>query len=274
MAVSNDLPSLIESVCKPNSNIQDHRTLLEAIVSQLGALNQSAGISPVAPTSGTQKQAGLAPPLASAMAAGANGAITLAITNPSMASNATVYHEVSYSTVKNFSQNVTTLPKTAQTSVNIPAPGQSPFIRYRSSFDGVHWNSHQLIQNSAVDAGLQTSAATSNGVVLNQSNYATVVGQPSTGGIPSIQIYGPTGPYNGYTRVKGTVQASRPSATIINSNYQSDSYVAWDGKQYQVGSSLPDTFNDTWEPVGVAAVNGTPGGGGSAGGNGGRLTAV
>jgi hypothetical protein len=244
------------------------------MIDQLTALNQSAGISPVHPTSSTQAAAGTPPPLASAAAAGANGTIALSITNPSLPANATVYHEVSYSTVKNFSQNVTTLPKTAQTSVVIPAPGQTPFIRYRSSFDGVHWNSHQFVQNTAVEAGLQSSAATSNAVVLNQSNYATVVGQPSSGGIPTIQVYGPSGPYHGYTRVKGTVQSSRPSATLINEDYQADTFVAWDGEKYQTGSSLPSTFNDDWEPVGVAAVNGAPGGGGATGGNPGRLTNV
>ena len=274
MAVANDLASLVEAVCKPNPNINDHRTLLTAIIDQLTALNQSTGVSPITPTSGSQKAAGTPPPPATAAAAGANGTITLNIQNPSLPANATVYHEVSYSTVKNFSQNVTTLPKTAQTSVVIPNPGQSLFIRYRSSFDGQHWNSHQLVQQSAVESGLQSSAATSNAIPLNQTNYATVVAQGSVGGAPTIQVHGVGGPYNGYTRVKGLQQFSRPSATIINASYQSTAFVAFDGKKYQVANSLPGTFPDSWEPVGVADVNGTPGGGGPTGNNGGRLTAV
>lgn len=274
MAVANDLPSLVESVCKPQPDVNDHRVLLNSILEEISGINTSIGRAPLYPTSSTQAAASLPPPLATATAQGANGTIALSIQNPLLAANATIYHEVSYSTTKNFSQNVTTLPKTAQTSVVIPAPGQAPFVRYRSSFDGVHWNSHQFVQNSAVEAGLQSSAATSNALVLNQSNYATVVGNASAGGIPSVQVYGPSGPYNGYTRVKGTQQSSRPSATIINAGYQSDSFVAWDGKKFQLGNTLPQTFNDDWEPVGQALVNGQPGGGGATGGNGGRLTAV
>lgn len=274
MPASNDIPALIESVCKPHADVNDMRTLLLAFYAQHNVHNQSNGTNWLSPTSSTQKAAGLPPPAATASAQGANGAYTLNIQNPDLAVNKTIYHEVSYSPVKNFSQDVTTLPKTAQTSVVIPNPGQSLFIRYRSSFDGQHWNSHQLVQQSAVESGLQSSAATSNAIPLNQTNYATVVAQGSVGGAPTIQVHGVGGPYNGYTRVKGLQQFSRPSATIINASYQSTAFVAFDGKKYQVANSLPGTFPDSWEPVGVADVNGTPGGGGATGSNGGRLTAV
>jgi hypothetical protein len=269
-----DIRSLIEAVCKPHSNVNDQRVLYEAFMNQLELHNQSTGTAWLNPTSSTQKASTVPPPLASAAAVGANGAYQVNIANPSQAANATIYHEISYSPVKNFSQGVTTLPHSAQTSVVVPTPGTSGFIRFRSSYDKVHWNSYQLVQNTAVDAGLQSSGATEPAVVLNQSNYATVTAEGSVGGAPTIKVFGPAGPYNGYVAIKGSVQSKRPSATIINGTYQQTAVVAWDGRRFQVGSSLPEVFPDSWEPVGQAVVNGAPGGGGPTGGNGARLTAI
>ena len=271
MPASNDIPALIESVCKPHADVNDMRTLLLAFYAQHNVHNQSNGTNWLSPTSSTQKAAGLPPPAATASAQGANGAYTLNIQNPDLAVNKTIYHEVSYSPVKNFSQDVTTLPHTAQTSIAVPTPGTSSFLRIRSSYDRVHWNQHQLIQNTAVDAGLQSSEASANAMVLNQSNYATVTAEGSVGGAPVIRIAGPGGPYSGYVAIKGTVQSKRPSATIVNGTYQQTAFVAFDGKRFQVGSSLPQTFPDSWEPVAQVVVNGTPGGGGPTGANPGRL---
>ena len=265
-----DVRSLIESACK--GNVNDLRTLLLQFNDQFDLHNQATGTNWVDPTSGKQQPSTTPPPAASAAAKGANGNITVQITNPSQAAKATIYHEVSYSTVKNFSQNVTTLPVSAATSVNIPAPGQAPFMRIRSSYDGHTWNSHQLIQNTAVDAGLQTSAASSPAMVLNQSNFATVATEGTSGAIPIIRVYGPNGPYSGYTRVVGTKQLSRPSATILNSNFNVSQLVAFDGRRFHLSTTLPGIFNDSWEPVGEADVGGGSGGGGNFGGNGGRLT--
>ena len=184
-----DIRSLIEAVCKPHSNVNDQRVLYEAFMNQLELHNQSTGTAWLNPTSSTQKASTVPPPLASAAAVGANGAYQVNIANPSQAANATIYHEISYSPVKNFSQGVTTLPHSAQTSVVVPTPGTSGFIRFRSSYDKVHWNSYQLVQNTAVDAGLQSSAATEPAVVLNQSNYATVTAEGSVGGAPTIKVF-------------------------------------------------------------------------------------
>ena len=269
-----DIYSLIESVCKPRPNINDLRDLLISFAKQHELHNNVTGTNWLNPTSGAQKAGNTPPPAASAIVDGANGAYTVHVTNPSQASNATIYHEVSYAPVKNRSQNVTVLPHTAQTAIAVPTPGTKSFLWLRSSYDRVHWNQHQLIQNTAVDAGLQSSAASSNAMVLNQSNYATVTAKGSVGGAPTIEVHGPAGPYNGYVHVKGTVQSTRPSATIVNGTYQETALVAWDGKQFQVGSSLPEVFPDSWEPVGQAVVNGPPGGGGPTGGNGSRLTAI
>jgi hypothetical protein len=267
-----DLSALIESaVVRGNQN--DHRELLEAIVNQLSAIGGAVGVSPLTPTSSVQKSATTPPPAATATATGANGITTIQVTNPTLATNSTIYHEISYSPVKNFSQNVTTLPPTAQTQITIPNPGQSPFIRIRSSFNKNDWNSHQLIQNTAVDAGLQSSAASEPATVLNNWNYANVVGG-GVGGTSTIQVYGPNGPYSGYTAGRGSTQVSRPSATILNTSYKQNQIVAFDGKQFQVASILPGALKDSWEPVGQAGTQAAPGGGGNMGGNGCRLTAI
>lgn len=269
-----DIRSLIEAVCKPHSNVNDQRVLYEAFMNQLELHNQSTGTAWLNPTSSTQKASTVPPPLASAAAVGANGAYQVNIANPSQAANATIYHEISYSPVKNFSQGVTTLPVSANNTVSIPAPGQAPFVRIRSSYDGSTWNTHQLIQQTAVQAGLQSSAACEPGTVLNNWNYANVVGQGAPGQVPLIQVYGPNGPYHGYTAGRGTTQVSRPSATILNTDYSENQIVAFDGKRFQISPVLPGVLKDSWEPVGLAQVNGTPGGGGIKGGNGARLTAI
>ena len=269
-----DVYSLIESVCKPKPNINDLRELLITLAKQHEVHNFVNGTNWLQPTSNSPKAANVPPPAASAIVSAANGAYTVHVTNPSQASKATIYHEVSYAPVKNFSQAVTTLPHTAQTAIAVPTPGTQAFLRIRSSYDRVHWNEHQLIQNTAADAGLQSSAASSNAIVLNQSNYATVTASGSVGGAPTIEVAGPGGPYSGYVHIKGSVQAKRPSATIVNGTFQQTALVAWDGKRFQVGSSLPQVFPDSWEPVGQATVNGAPGGGGPTGGNGARMTAI
>ena len=264
--------SLIESAVKGNK--EDLRRLLLAFSDQHELHNQVTGTNWLNPTSGVQKAGSTPPPPATATAAGANGTISLTITNPAQAAKATIYHEVSTSPVKNFSQGVTVLPVSANNTVSIPAPGQAPFVRIRSSYDGSTWNTHQLIQQTAVDAGLQSSAASEPGMALNNWNFANVVGQGAPGQVPLIRVYGPNGPYSGYTAGRGTKQGTRPSATILNSNYAQSQIVAFDGKHFQLSSTIAGAMNDKWEPVGQALVNGTPGGGGISGGNGARLTAI
>lgn len=267
-----DPRSLIESAVAGNK--EDMRRLLLAFTDQHELHNQSTGTNWLNPTSSVQKPSTTPPPAASTVANGANGTIAVQITNPSQAARATIYHEVSYSTVKNFSQDVTTLPASPSGFVTIPAPGQAPFIRVRSSYDGSTWNSHQLIQNSAVNAGLQSSAASEPGTVLNNWNFATVSAQGAPGEVPVIRVYGPNGPYSGYTAGRGSTQVTRPSATILNSSFKQSQIVAYDGKNFQLSPSLAGAMKDNWEPVGQALVNGAPGGGGNLGGNGARLTAI
>jgi len=267
-----DTRSLIESAVKGDR--EDLRRLLLAFNDQHELHNQVTGTNWLNPTSSVQKAGSTPPPPATATAAGANGVISLQIANPTQAAKATIYHEVSYSPTKNFSQGVVTLPVSANNTVSIPAPGQAPFVRIRSSYDGSTWNTPQLVQQTAVNAGLQSSSASQPGVALNNWNFANVVGQGAPGQVPLIQVYGPNGPYSGYTAGRGATQFKRPSATILNSNYGQSQIVAFDGKRFQLSSTIAGAMEDTWEPVGQALVNGTPGGGGAAGGNGSRLTAI
>ena len=267
-----DTRSLIESAV--GGSKEDLRRLLLAFNDQFELHNQATATAWLNPTSSKQKPSTTPPPAASAVAQGANGTIAVQITNPSQAAKATLYHEVSYSPVKNFSQGVTTLPPSPAGLVTIPAPGQAPFVRIRSSYDGSTWNQHQLIQQTAVKAGLQSSAASEPGTVLNNWNYANVSGQGAGGQIPLIQVYGPAGPYSGYVAGRGTVQVRRPSATILNVNFDQSQIVAFDGKQFQISPTLAPALHDSWEPVGQAIVNGPPGGGGISGGNGARMTAI
>jgi len=270
--MSADIRSMIESAV--DGSKEDMRNLLLQFMNQHILTQQVTGTSWVTPTSSTQKPSTTPPPRASVVAQGANGVISLQITNPAQAAKATIYHRISYSPVKNLSQNVTVLPTSAATTVNIPAPGQTHFIQVESSYDGVTWNTPHLVQQKAVNAGLQSSAASEPATALNNWNFANVVGKGSSGQIPVIQVYGPNGPYSGYTAGRGSTQVKRPSATILNTDFTQNQIVAFDGSRFHISPTLPPILNDSWEPVGQAIANGPVGGGGINGGNGARLTAI
>lgn len=238
-----NLPSLIESASRGNK--EDMRTLLTQIV---GIQSQSGAVTGQLP----------APSPASISVAAANGVYTFQITNPSNAGNAPIYHEVSYSTVKNFTQNVITLPVSPATGGTVASPGASLFFRLRSSRDGSTWNNYQLAQNSASNAGLVSSAAMVNNSPLNQTNFATV-DSIANGTSAAIRVYGTAGPYHSYVDVKGGAQNVVPSATIVNVSYNSNAVVAYDGTKFRTSPILPGVFNDDWRPVGqVSVVGSTP----------------
>lgn len=165
-----NIPALIESAAK--GNVEDFRTLMLSMYDQFNLVNTATGLNWLTPGEVTA-QAGT-PPLAKLTVSGANGIYAAEITNPSNAASVTLWHEISYSPVKNFSQQVTTLEPTSATGVVVPSPGTQLYFRLRSSYDRSTWNSYQYASTSAVASGLQSSAATENNVVLNQSNYATV----------------------------------------------------------------------------------------------------
>lgn len=230
--------SLIESASRGSK--EDMRILLTQFATLFNAQGTVAGQL-------------AAPPAASVAVSAANGIYSVQITNPSNAQNTTIYHEVSYSPVKNFSQGIITLAVSPATGVVIPSPGTALFFRLRSSYDRSTWNNHQLAKNSASSSGLVSSAALSNNAPLNQSNFASV-DSVSNGGSALVRIYGLAGPHHGYVQQKGMQQLSRPSGTIANISFGSTKVAAFDGKKFRIASIIPGVFDDSWEPVGIVSV--------------------
>src|SRR5208282_2141192 len=222
------------------------------------------------------KAGGSAPPVGvTHTVVGANANYTVSITNPSTPQGTTIYHEISYSPVISFKSNLTTtLPPFTETTKNIPAPGSNQFFRLRSSFDRKTWTNYQLSSTSPIDAGLIESGTMAPGATFNQSNFAVATSE-AVGSGASVFISGTGGPLTPYTAVKGSMQSSRPSATIIGNTFGPSEFIGWDGTQFQLKGTLADVLADNLEPVGKVAIgSGAPGGGGTAGGNGARLTAV
>jgi hypothetical protein len=183
---------------------------------------------------------------------GANGSFSVAITPASAAGNAVVYQELSSSPVANFATGVTTYPVSANTSYVFPNPGATLYWRLRSSFDQKHWNNYTT-QPGAVSAGLLSSAAAASNLSLNQSNYATV-DSVANGGTATVRVYGPGGVGTAWTSILGNGSKVIASGTILNVNYGSNGFVAWDGSKYQFKPQLSQTFPDTWAPVGKVSV--------------------
>ncbi len=265
--------ALIESVVKglPAHSQDDARNLLTTVLDNLTALSPGGNLLQ---PGGIKSGSSAAPVGVAHTVTGANAAFNVAITNPASSSPQPIYHEVSYGPLASFTQGVTTMPPTTATSVSIPAPGAKAFFRLRSSYDGVNWSPHQLSSTSPIAAGLVSSSAISNGATFNQTNYA-VVNARAAGSGSSISVSGTGGPFTPYTAVKGPVQQTRPSATIVGLAESTDQFVGWDGNQFQLRSTLAATLPDNLEPVGKVTIgSGQTGGGTSVGGNGGRLTAV
>jgi hypothetical protein len=230
----------------------DTRTILLGMYDQLDAHNQALGIPLLTPVNSKTGPASAPPPSASILATGANGTIGVAISNPPQSINKTIWHEVSYSDQSNFTSGVTTLKPTTSLNLQLPMPGSAPFIRIRSSYDQQNWNSYTY-QSGAVDAGLQTSAATENHVVLNQTNYATVDSVDGAGSA-NVRIYGKSGVGTQYPSTKGGIETLLPSATIIGVPYGSSPVVAHDGANYQVRNTLPEVLSDANTPIGSVSV--------------------
>lgn len=249
-----DIPTLIESVAAGN---EDMRNLLYAFYNQDTLLNKATGNSQVDPASGAQQSQAATPVAGTIAVSGANGTYQVSIANAAQSGvNTAIYNEVSYSPIKSFGQSVTVLPASTATTVTVPNPGQSLFFRFRSSFDRQNWNSYTLAATTPISSNLQSSAASENNVSLNQSNYA-YVDSVSVGATADVRVYGAAGPYNGYTKNLGGVESPRPSATIVNAAHNSTQIVAYDGEQFQIASTLPGVFSDTFEPVGQVSVVGS-----------------
>jgi hypothetical protein len=234
------------------------RNFCQGVFDEIDSLHQATGTNFLSPVNSTQTPASAPPATASLSVSGANGSYQISITNPPQSINKSIYHEVSYSTKSNFSQNVTTLPVSTATKLSLALPGATVYFRIRSSFDQANWNSYQ-IQASAVSSGLQSSAATENANVLNQTNYANV-DSVSAGASANVRIYGKAGPTTQYPAVKGATETILPSATIINVPLSSTQVVGFDGTDYQVRGTLPEVLADGTTPTGSLSVvgGGTP----------------
>lgn len=240
--------ALIESAIGGNKN--DLRTLLQNLVLNDQTLATSTG------TQFGQSAQNVAPPAQAGFAvSGANGAYTATIANPAGVV-ASLWHEVSYSTVKGFTSNVTTLPATQATSVTLNLPGQSLFFRLRSSTNRQTWNDYQLSSQSVVSSGLISSAATSAGAAFNQTNFG-VVTSTAVGASANVQVQGAGSALSSMVAVKGKNQSILPGATIIGVTPGSSQFVAWTGSNYVLRPTLAAVLDDDLTPVGKVSVVGT-----------------
>lgn len=244
--------ALIESMARsfPPGSQEDVRNLMNLLVTNITYLSPGGNLLQ---PGGTQPGSSAAPVGVTFTAQGANGVITIAVTDPSTAKPNTVWHEISYGTLVSFTQNVTTMSPTTNTSITIPAPGQSLFVRMRSSFDKVNYSPYQLASTTAIDAGLVESSAMAPAAAFNQTNFG-VVNSAASGTAAAVTISGTGGELTSYPAVKGATQVIRPSATIVGVEPQSEQFVAWDGTGFQLKPTLAAVLTDGLEPVGKVSV--------------------
>ena len=256
---------LIESALRGNKDAL--RVLLQNYSKQIQTLNQSTG------TSATNSQNVGVPAQGALNVAGSNGAFNVQIVPAPQNNPATLYHEVSYSPTKGFTNGVVTLPVTTATGFPVNVPGKQLFFRVRSSFNKVVFNQPTLHGQSAVDSGLVSSAAISNGGAFNQSNLGTVTSSQQSG-TAAITIQGAGGTLSSLVALKGGVQSILPPAVIIGNALGSNNFVGYDGAEYRVKPTLGAVLDDSLTPVGKVVVGGAGGGGGAEAGNGARMSAV
>lgn len=248
-------PGTINNAAKGDSEAL--RVVLNAISAQLSALSVGTGVQLLEPTSGGRAQTPVTslPAAASLSVSGANGIFTLAIGNATQTIASTPYHEVSYSTSANFG-NAVALPVSSSTSLTVPLPGVTYFWRIRSSYDQKNFNAYAPASgNAAVSSGLQSSAATSDAAVLNQTNYANIDSQDNGSGSANVRIFGKAGPGFMYPAVKGAAETILPSATIVKVPFSSQRVVAYNGR-YSVQPTLPMVLADGMTPTGSVSVVG------------------
>lgn len=254
-AIQANPAALVESVARnlPPSARDDFRNLLNQIIlANLTAFTPGGNLLQI----GGPKASSSAPPTGvTHSVTGANGVATVAIANPSSAKSSPIWHEISYSPLKSFTQSVTTLPPTTATNVTIPQSGVSAFYRLRSSFDKKTWSNYQFPTSGpvAVDAGLVEATAMTPGAAFNQTNFA-VVNSEASGGAAVVTISGVGGSLTPYTAVRGTTQAQRPSGAIAGIAPLSNQFIGWDGKQFHAKPTLAAVLADNLEPVGKVNV--------------------
>lgn len=254
MSVVNTIPpsdyELIESVVnKLPPNVQeDARALFQSFSAGVQQTKAAVGL----PSSANQQNVA-APPAATLSVEGANGAFNVSITNPTLSSPTTLWHEISYSPVANFTSQVTTMPPTQSTGVTVNLPGQTLYFRIRSSTNQVVWNNYAVF-GSAVSSELVSSAATSEAGAFNQTNYA-VVDSTAVGSTAEVSIAGASGPLTNLVRQKGPAQTVLPSSTIYGVTPGSDQFVAYDGEGYVLAPTLAGALqSDENVPIGKVSV--------------------
>lgn len=253
MATSNPIPfsAEIENVRNALASSgagEDVRTVLEGLVNAVSRINPNAlTAQAVGANPGQAVPAGV-----SIRVTGANGVFTVAIDDGNQ-NGKQVWKEVSYSPLKSFSQSITVLPVTTDTSISVPEPDRTFFFRMRTSFDRVNWSNYQLAQVSAVSAGLQSSAATASGAAFAQTNYG-VVNSVASGGSADVEISGANGPLTSMVAVKGGAQTVLPSATISGVTPGSTQFVGWDGSKYVLRPTLASVLTDDLTPIGRVSV--------------------
>lgn len=242
----------IESIARsmPPKAQEDMRQLLTSVIHNLTALSPGGNLLEIG---GAQANASKPPTGVTHTVQGANAQYTVGITNPSSPQGTQIWHEISYSPLKSFTQGRVTMEPTTDTSVQIPSPGGSFFFRLRSSFDKKTWSNYQYASTSPVKAGLVSSAATSSGGAFNQTNFAEVNSQ-AAGTSAAVTISGVGGLLSAYTAVKGAAQQVRPSATIVGVTPQSTQFVGFDGTSFALKPTLAAVLSDNLEPVGKVSV--------------------
>ena len=244
--------ALIESVARsfPASAQDDARQLLTLMVTNLTVLSPGGNLL----RPGGAQAGSSAPPMGVGFnVRGGSGVFTVEVTNPATGSNPALWHEISYGPLASFTQNVTTMTPTTSGSVSIPAAGQSYFFRLRSSFDKKTWSAYQLASTSAIAAGLVESGSIAAGATFNQTNYGVVNSQAS-GSSAAVTVSGTGGNLTAYTAVQGSMETLRPSATIVGVVPQSEQFVAWNGRGFQLKPTLAGVLADDLEPVGKVSV--------------------
>lgn len=256
--------ALIPNIAQINAAAKGNNDLRETLLAlHLGLTAQQAqnGSGPIKKVDATANK-NLGPPGQCGLSVvGGNGIVTVTITlpqagggqsQPQNSTNASIYQELSASSVANFSSNVTIYPPNTSTSYTFTLPGQTLYWRLRSSYDQVTWNAFTVF-SGPVSAGLQTSAATQPNLSLNQTNFATV-DSIAAGGTATVRVYGSGGVGTSWTSVLGNGSVVIASGTILNVAYGTTGFVVWDGQKYQLKPQLAQVFPDTWIPVGKVSV--------------------
>lgn len=262
--------ALIESIARvlPPSARDDARNLLSLYLDNLTALSPGGNLLQLG---GAKAGASAAPQGVAHSVAGANAQYSVSIQNPATPQGTQIWHEFSYSPVKSFTKNVTTLPATTATSFQVPAVGVKAYTRIRSSFDQKTWSSYQLSSTDPIDAGHVSSSAIAKAAAFNQTNYA-VVNSQKNGGLLTVTVNGTGGDFTPYTAVRGSTESLRPSATIVGLEEGTQQFVTYDGSQFHIAPNVAQALSDDVEPVGSVVVgSGQSGGGGTNGRNDGRL---